>query len=127
MTADYPPDWLRRVFKVPIPKVPVPVSVMNFVGGARFTPTTDAAQASPYRHLLKPRSGGVAFVVDAMGDMLKSLVDVTLVYPSGKPTVMDPVAGRVPEVIVQVRERPIPADLLHGDFDNDPAYRERFQ
>ncbi|MGQ0799327.1 MAG: acyltransferase [Pseudomarimonas sp.] len=105
----------------------IPVSVMNFVEGTRFTGQKHAAQASPFRHLLKPRSGGVAFVVDSMGDMLQSLVDITLVYPAGKPTVMDLIANRIPSVEVHVRERVLPADLLNGDYDNDADYRERFQ
>ncbi len=105
----------------------IPVSVMNFVEGTRFTKQKHAGQASPFRHLLKARSGGVAFVVDAMGDMLQSLVDITLVYPAGKPTVMDLIANRIPSVEVHVRERPLPADLLNGDYDNDADYRERFQ
>jgi 1-acyl-sn-glycerol-3-phosphate acyltransferase len=105
----------------------IPVSVMNFVEGTRYTPAKHAAQQSPFRHLLKPRSGGIAFVVDAMGDMLQSLVDITLVYPAGKPSVMDLFAGRIPAVRVLVRERPLPPELLGGDYDNDAAYRERFQ
>ncbi len=105
----------------------IPVSVMNFVEGTRFTIAKHDAQASPFRHLLKPRSGGIAFVVDAMGDMLQSLVDITLVYPAGKPDVMDLVAGRIPIVHVHVRERPLPPELLGGDYDNDAEYRERFQ
>ena len=34
--------------------VDIPVSVMNFVEGTRYTPDKHASQASPYRHLLKP-------------------------------------------------------------------------
>ena len=59
----------------------MPVSVMNFVEGTRFTGRKHAAQQSPYTHLLKPKSGGVAFVLDAMGDALHAVVDVTLRYP----------------------------------------------
>lgn len=105
----------------------VPVSVMNFVEGTRFTPAKHDAQESPYRHLLRPRSGGVAFVVDAMGDMLQSLVDITVIYPQGRPSVADLFAGRVRSVQVIVRERPLPAELLGRDYDNDPGHRERFQ
>ena len=36
-------------------------------------------------------------------------------------------AGRVPEVRVHVRERPIPEDLLHGDYEHDPDFRARLQ
>lgn len=105
----------------------IPVSVMNFVEGTRFTPEKHAAQGSPYRHLLKPKSGGVAFVIDAMGDTLHTVLDATILYPGGRPSMIDLIAGRVPTVHIHVQEREIPADLLGGDYTHDPAYRERFQ
>ena len=105
----------------------IPVAVMNFVEGTRFTPAKHARQASPYRHLLKPKSGGVAFVIDAMGESLHAVLDVTIVYPGGRPTMMDLVGGRVPEVRVAIRERPIPEALTAGDYQEDRAFRARFQ
>ncbi|MFZ5638656.1 MAG: acyltransferase [Pseudomonadota bacterium] len=105
----------------------IPVSVMNFVEGTRFTPEKHARQASPYRHLLKPKSGGVAFVLDAMGDGLHALIDVTIVYPGGRPSMVDLMGGRIPEVRLIVRERPIPQALLGGDYQQDRAFRARFQ
>ena len=105
----------------------IPVSIMNFVEGTRFTPDKHARQGSPYRQLLKPKSGGVAFVLDAMGDGLHAVVDVTIAYPGGSPTLVDLLGNRVPEVRVRVRERPIPAELLQGDYQNDRAFRARFQ
>ena len=105
----------------------MPVSVMNFVEGTRFTPRKHAAQASPYTHLLKPKSGGVAFVLDAMGDALHAVVDVTLRYPMGRPTLVDLLGGRVRRIEVRVRTFAIPDDMLGGDYENDPVYRERFQ
>lgn len=104
-----------------------PVSVMNFVEGTRFTDGKRAAQKSPYVHLLKPKAGGVAFVLNSMGDILQSIVDVTIVYPHGRPTFIDMLSGRLREVRVVIRELPIPADLLGGDYENDAAYRERIQ
>lgn len=105
----------------------IPVAVMNFVEGTRYTPAKQAAQQSPYRHLLKPKSGGVAFVLDAMGEGLQAILDVTLVYPDGRPTLLDLFADRVSEVRIQVRERVIPRELASGDYQNDAAFRERFQ
>lgn len=105
----------------------IPVSIMNFVEGTRFTPGKHARQASPYRHLLKPKSGGVAFVLDAMGEGLHAIVDVTIAYPGGAPSLIDLLANRVPEVRVRVRERPIPHALMGGDYQNDRAFRARFQ
>lgn len=105
----------------------VPVSVMNFVEGTRFTESKRDSQQSPWPHLLKPKAGGVAFVLNSMGDILQSIVDVTIVYPQGRPTFIDMVSGRLQKVRVMIRELPIPRDLLGGDYENDPAYRERFQ
>ena len=105
----------------------IPVSVMNFVEGTRFTPAKHAGQASPYRHLLKPKSGGVAFVLDAMGEGLHAVLDVSIAYPGGRPSMVDLIANRVPEVRVQVRQRPIPAELAAGNYQDDRAFRARFQ
>ncbi len=104
----------------------MPVSVMNFAEGTRFTPAKHDAQSSPYRHLLRPKAGGLAFVLDAMGDALHAILDVTIVYPGGPCTLMDLIAGRVRDIRVHLRELPI-GDELRGDYEQDPAYRERFQ
>ncbi|WP_254574011.1 acyltransferase [Stenotrophomonas acidaminiphila] len=105
----------------------IPVAVMNFVEGTRFTRAKHDGQGSPFRHLLKPKSGGVAFALDAMGQGLHALLDVTIVYPGGIPSMLDLMADRVPEVKVLVRERPIPAELVAGDYQGDRAFRARFQ
>jgi len=105
----------------------IPVSVMNFVEGTRFTPGKHARQAAPFRHLLKPKAGGVAFVVGAMGDAIESVLDVTVSYDSGKPTLADLFADRIGQVRVHVRERAIPEGFAGGDYEGDPEFRERFQ
>jgi len=105
----------------------LPVAIMNFVEGTRFTVAKHARQASPYRYLLKPKSGGVAFVLDAMGQGLHAILDVSIAYPAGTPTLLDLLSGRVPEVRVRVRQRPIPTELAGGDYQNDRAFRVRFQ
>ncbi|MEO5565247.1 MAG: acyltransferase [Luteimonas sp.] len=105
----------------------IPVAVMNFVEGTRFTPAKHARQGSPYQHLLKPKAGGVAFVLDAMGEGLHAMLDVTIAYPGGRPSMMDLATNRVPEIRVHVSQRPIPVELLHGDYQNDRAFRVRFQ
>ena len=105
----------------------IPVAMMNFVEGTRFTEAKHARQASPYRYLLKPKSGGVAFVIDAMGEGLHAILDVTVVYPGGRPTMVDLFSGRVGEIRVDVRERPIPAEFVQGRYQDDPRFRARFQ
>lgn len=102
----------------------LPVAVMNFVEGTRFTPAKHDAQSSPYRYLLRPKAGGLAFVLDAMGDALHAALDVTIVYPEGRRTMMDLITGRVHDIRVHVRELPIDAGLV-GSYDDDPAFRGR--
>ncbi|WP_329741044.1 acyltransferase [Dyella sp. A6] len=104
----------------------LPVSVMNFVEGTRFTPAKHDAQGSPYQYLLRPRAGGLAFVLDAMGDALHAILDVTIVYGEGPRSMKDLVAGRIRDIRLHVRECAIDA-TLHGDYENDAAFRERFQ
>ena len=104
----------------------MPVSVMNFVEGTRFTQAKHDAQSSPFRYLLRPKAGGVAFVLDAMGEALHAILDVTIVYPYGPCTMMDLIAGRVREVRVHVRELPMEAALI-GSYDEDTAFRGRIK
>ena len=103
----------------------IPVSVMNFVEGTRAN-AKKLAQSS-YRHLLKPKSGGVAQVLNSMGELLDGIVDVTIVYPQGRPSMVDLFAGKVREIRVDLRLRPVPAELVGGDYENDRDYRVRFQ
>jgi 1-acyl-sn-glycerol-3-phosphate acyltransferase len=104
----------------------MPVSVMNFAEGTRFTPAKHDAQSSPYRYLLRPKAGGLAFVLDAMGDALHAILDVTIVYPNGPCTLMDLIAGRVHDIRVHVRELPIGPGLT-GSYDEDAAFRGRIK
>jgi 1-acyl-sn-glycerol-3-phosphate acyltransferase len=105
----------------------IPVSVMNFVEGTRFTPGKHAQQGAPFRHLLKPKAGGVAFVVGAMGDAIESVLDVTVSYDGGKPGMADLFTDRIGEVRVHVRERAIPEGFAGGDYEGDAEFRARFQ
>ena len=105
----------------------IPVSIMNFVEGTRFTAEKHARQSSPYTHLLRPKAGGIAFVMDAMGSALHSVVDLTIAYPGGTPSLFDLVSGRIPEVRIHVRERDIPAELLRSNYEKDAEARVRFQ
>lgn len=105
----------------------IPTSVMNFVEGTRFTPQKHATTNSPYRHLLTPRAGGIAFVLSAMGGMLHSMLDVTIAYRESGPTLWDLCCGRLGTVRVHVLRRPVERWTTEGDYGDDPVFRERFQ
>ena len=104
----------------------IPVSIMNFMEGTRFTKGKHRKQNSPYEHLLRPKSGGIAFVLSAMGTQLNSIVDVTIVYPRGVGSFWDLICGRIREIRVQVKPIPI-TDDIRGDYFNDQMFRQRFQ
>ena len=105
----------------------MPTSVMNFVEGTRFTEAKRIALASPFRHLLPPRAGGVAFVLSAMGGILHSMLDVTIAYRESQPTLWDLCCGRLRTVQVDVLRRPLEPWWSQGDYNEDAAFRERFQ
>ncbi|MDP2227216.1 MAG: acyltransferase [Moraxellaceae bacterium] len=104
-----------------------PVSVMNFLEGTRFTPVKHAQQQSPYRYLLKPKAGGMAFTLSALGDQMHCLLDTTIAYPDGIPSFMDFCSGRVRHVRVRVQRRDIPPEAFSADYENDEAFRTSFQ
>ncbi|MCG8314968.1 MAG: acyltransferase [Pseudomonadales bacterium] len=105
----------------------IPVSVMNFFEGTRFTQAKHDRQQSPYQYLLKPKSGGLAYVLSAMGGQLHSMLDVTIVYREPQHEFWDFLSGRVSKVVVRITEREIPAEMAMGDYENDPEFRAHFQ
>ncbi|PAV27074.1 acyltransferase [Tamilnaduibacter salinus] len=100
-----------------------PVSVMNFVEGTRFTQAKHDKQKSSYTHLLTPKAGGVAFVLDAMGDSIQKLVDVTIAYPDGAPTFWEFLCGRLPSIRMRIAVKPVPAYLKGRDYASDAEHR----
>ncbi|WP_043769702.1 acyltransferase [Algiphilus aromaticivorans] len=106
----------------------MPVTIVNFAEGTRFTPEKHATKQSPYDNLLPPKSGGLAFAISAMGRQVAGLIDVTIVYrPTGYSLVWSFASGEQADLIVEARLHEIPEDMLAGDYQNDPEFRARFQ
>lgn len=95
-----------------------PVSVMNFIEGTRFSDKKHKKQGSPFNYLLKPKSGGMSFVLDAMGEHLTKIVDVTIYYPDGIPNFSDFVSGQVERVHIEVHSFDIASELGHINFSD---------
>lgn len=98
----------------------LPTSVMSFAEGTRLTPDKHQAQGAPYRHLLRPRAGGVLMALDVLDERLDAVLDVTIVYPGQVPSFVDALCGRLPEVRVHIERRPVPTppegQRLNGAF-----------
>jgi 1-acyl-sn-glycerol-3-phosphate acyltransferase len=105
----------------------LPVAIFNFLEGTRFTQAKHDQQRSPYRHLLKPKAGGLAFTLSAMGERLNAMVDVTIVYTDGAKTFWQYLCGHVGTVIVEVTPRSIPPAFCKGDYEGDAAFRTQVQ
>lgn len=105
----------------------LPVAVVNYLEGTRFTPAKHEQQNSPYQHLLRPKSGGIAFVMAALGEQMNAMLDVNIHYPDGPPSFWALISGQVDRVVVDIRGLTIPHELFAGDYANDPDFRERFQ
>jgi len=79
--------------------------------------------------LLKPRAGGVAYVLAAMGDALSGVLDVTIAYPEHPPDAMlwRLLQGKIPRVVVRARLLPLPADTVGRDYVEDPDFSARMR
>lgn len=103
-----------------------PITVISFIESTRFTPEKKHKQHSPYKHLLKPRASTPAFVLASMGDVLKHIINATIIYPDGKKGLWDFVSGKIKKVVVRYEVLPIDPKL-HGDYENDREFRVEFQ
>lgn len=104
----------------------IPVSIVNFMEGTRYTPAKHKRQESPFSHLLKPKAGGIAFILGSMGDMVSGIVDVTIAYPQGAKTFWQFLCGQVHEVKVNIEVIPVNEEIV-GNYFDDETFRERFQ
>ena len=93
----------------------------------RFTKERHERQRSPYRYLMRPKAGGLALALNVLGDKFNSLLNVTIVYPEGVPSFWEFLCGRIQRVIVRIEQAKVPPELLHGDYEEDEAFRAAFQ
>jgi 1-acyl-sn-glycerol-3-phosphate acyltransferase len=103
-----------------------PSTIMNFVEGTRFTPTKKELQQSPYLHLLKPKSGGISFVISAISERIEKLLDVTIIYPD-KHSLWDFLCHRIKAITIHVREIPIPGKFLNNQLIENEEMKLEFR
>ncbi|MGP4712935.1 acyltransferase [Psychrobacter sp. DM8] len=100
-----------------------PFTLLNYLEGTRFTQAKRDKQNSPYTHLLKPRAGGLALAINALGDEIDGILDMTIVYPDGIPTYADLWQGNIQRLSVDVRYLEVPDNLVaaiqNGGYEED--------
>jgi len=104
-----------------------PATIVNYLEGTRFTQQKHDRQNSPYRHLLKPKSGGVAYVVTHLGERVAQMIDVTLVYPKENNGFWAFLCGDLGPVRVHMQLRDIPEHFKTGDYQASDDFRQEFQ
>ncbi|QDF65844.1 acyltransferase [Shewanella sp. SNU WT4] len=105
----------------------LPTTIMNYVEGSRFNEEKRLRQQSPYRYLLRPKAGGSAFALSAMGEQFTHVLDITIVYPDAPKDILSSVMhGKVKQVVMRIKPRPVPVvdDQRYGQ---DASYRVEFQ
>jgi len=103
----------------------IPVAVMTFPEGTRFTEEKRAARKSPYTRLLIPKAGGAALVLSALESNLSGILNVTLVYPDGS-SFWAFVCGKVRRIGIIVEKIPVTKDMV-GDYMSDPKFQKKFR
>lgn len=108
-----------------------PIAAVNFVEGTRFTEAKRLKSGSPYRHLLKPKSAGLSFTLNAMGEQFAGLVDISIAYKppakAGGSVVWSWLCGQQQTLVLHAEVRPIPQAMIHGDYEHDARFRADFQ
>ena len=80
-----------------------PGSIVNFAEGTRYASLKARRRQSPFRFLLPPKVGGLAVILQSMGDQLHQILDLTLAYECPQFNFWDFMCGKCRRIIVQVR------------------------
>lgn len=84
-----------------------PISLLLFLEGTRYTPQKHENQRPPFRHLLRPKLGGLAFSLEALTNEVDRLVNITINYGGEVPGFWHLLSGRCPRVYVQIDTIPV--------------------
>jgi 1-acyl-sn-glycerol-3-phosphate acyltransferase len=103
-----------------------PTTVINFVEGTRFTTQKHQSSSSPFSHLLRPKAGGIAFTLTAMGELFSNILDITLAYPDSRHPMMDMLSGRMTKIVIDVKTLELSNELI-GDYFENESFKNQFQ
>jgi 1-acyl-sn-glycerol-3-phosphate acyltransferase len=103
----------------------LPISIVNFVEGTRYTEQKSKQQGQPFQQLLRPRSGGIGYVMTMLGNQIHYILDLTFHYPQ-KTDYWAFVTGKVSEVHIHIDSIPV-TDELRGNYIEDQKFRAKFQ
>ncbi|OGO94098.1 MAG: hypothetical protein A3F41_04580 [Coxiella sp. RIFCSPHIGHO2_12_FULL_44_14] len=103
-----------------------PATIMNYIEGTRFTEKKKEQKGSPYQHLLKPKAGGIAIVLNEMPHHLAGFIDATIAYRPDTVSFWQFCCGHFTQVACHYQVLPIETNML-GDYNHDRQFRIDFQ
>lgn len=102
-----------------------PTTIINFVEGTRFNLLKSKKTESSYRHLLKPRAGGLTYILNTFGSRIDYVLDFTIAYHTREPVFWNFLGGTCPKVNVDVQVIPMQEMLaIISSGKNAPEYPE---
>jgi 1-acyl-sn-glycerol-3-phosphate acyltransferase len=103
-----------------------PSTLILFPEGTRFSSVKRHRQKSPHQHLLKPKSAGIATVINEMHHKLTGIVDTTINYQPHQCSIWGFLCGKLNTIEISYQVLPISPELI-GDYRHDRAYRRQLQ
>ncbi len=104
-----------------------PTTIINFVEGTRYTHAKHASQQSPFKHLLKPKAGGIAFALEVLGEQFDAMLNTSVVYSGSTSHVCRNILkGELDSIYVSIDVVAINQQML-GSYQHDKAFRSHFQ
>lgn len=104
----------------------LPISVVNFVEGTRYETEKANRQGNAYKNLLRPRSGGIGYVMTMLGEQIHYVLNLTIHYPDGNLTYWDYVTGKLQTIEIHIKSIEVD-ERLRGNYIEDPSFRASFQ
>ncbi len=96
----------------------LPLTLVNFSEGTRFSAVKAKKQESPYQYLLKPRAGGISLIMSILGEKMDAILGVTIFYPGKAISLWEYLCGRMKEIKVDVRAIPVTPEMV-GSLDDE--------
>jgi 1-acyl-sn-glycerol-3-phosphate acyltransferase len=105
----------------------LPVTIINYIEGTRFSAEKQEAQDSPYRYLLRPRVGGIGFVLASLSEQIDALYDLTIIYPTRDVSMLDFIRNRVPWIRMILRRIDVPNEFRTDAITEPGPARDHFK
>jgi len=103
-----------------------PISIVNYVEGTRFTKEKNIKQGRPYKHLLKPKAGGVGYVMTLLGEQIHYILNLTINYPDQQGHYWKFLTGELKHIHVHIEVIPV-SEIHRGNYIDDTKFRINFQ